>query len=358
MPTFLDINTLMKTENLDDVSKLRYFDETTYVSQQKFDNIKKSIDAIKNKELYVNSLPPFYSIEPTNHCNLRCVLCPSGKMDKNIKRGYMKFEEYKNIIDKIADTTIAITLLHWGEPTLHRDIIKFISYACKKDIRTILSSNFSLRYKEGFIEKLAESGLDILNIDLDGISQNVYEKYRVGGNVSIVKENLKLFCSLKHKTKTKIWVTMIISKYNEHEIAQFKNFCSALPIDNISLNKLQLNPKSSINWLPENLELRYNNYLYPEGKKEYCSRMYFDMSIDWNYKIPTCCLAYGDVNTVGNLATHSIPEIWNNEYFQSMRSVFSNQKPYVSLKTLCHMCQNDLGSQHIKHYENTLAITL
>ena len=51
---------------------------------------------LRKKENFI-SRPLVVMIEPTNHCNLECVMCPNSKIVR--KKGYMDFEDYQKIIN-------------------------------------------------------------------------------------------------------------------------------------------------------------------------------------------------------------------------------------------------------------------
>jgi hypothetical protein len=50
--------------------------------------------------------------------------------------------------------------------------------------------NFSLNYKDDYIEELLISGLDFLHVDVDGLDQEVYSKYRRKENFELVAQDI------------------------------------------------------------------------------------------------------------------------------------------------------------------------
>jgi sulfatase maturation enzyme AslB (radical SAM superfamily) len=45
-------------------------------------------------DLTVSGFPKYLVIEPTNRCNLNCIMCPRGEMTRS--QGFMDFELLKN----------------------------------------------------------------------------------------------------------------------------------------------------------------------------------------------------------------------------------------------------------------------
>ncbi|HJN99476.1 MAG TPA: radical SAM protein, partial [Nitrospinaceae bacterium] len=43
------------------------------------------------------SMPKKLALDPTNHCDLKCPLCPTGLGDKTVDRGLMKLDQFKPV---------------------------------------------------------------------------------------------------------------------------------------------------------------------------------------------------------------------------------------------------------------------
>ena len=84
--------------------------------------IKNNVKAFRNYRLgrtRLSNLPTYFWIEPTNHCNLRCIMCPNGAGKIEREKGYMDYALYAGIIDDIKDFASAVTLAVGGESLLH-----------------------------------------------------------------------------------------------------------------------------------------------------------------------------------------------------------------------------------------------
>src|SRR5690606_21757708 len=113
-------------------------------------------------------------------------------------------------------------------------IFNIIKESVSRNIYTITHTNFSLKQKPEFFEKLVLSGLHQLVISADGASQETYEKYRVKGNFNWVVENIKHTVSAKKKLKKRdpkiVW-KFIVNRYNEHEISYAKKLARKLGVE-------------------------------------------------------------------------------------------------------------------------------
>ena len=63
-----------------------------------------------------------------------------------------------------------------------------INYAKTRKIRTVISTNGSLPKNQQQIDELVQSQPDVLIFCIDGATQESYETYRVGGQLSQVLE--------------------------------------------------------------------------------------------------------------------------------------------------------------------------
>ena len=131
----------------------------------------------------------------------------------------------------MKDCVLHLSLQNWGEATLVKELPEMIKYASDNGIFTRLSTNFSVKYDNDFLNKLMKSGLGILVIDIDGTDQATYEKYRINGNLELVLENTRKAVKIKKDNSLKfprIQTRMLIMSHNEHQIEQFRKISKEL----------------------------------------------------------------------------------------------------------------------------------
>ena len=87
-------------------------------------------------------------IEPTNICNTKCQLCPTGVGLQGRSKGKMTFERFKGLIDQMRHHLVAIDLSMWGDPLIVPDLCRMIRYGHDRRIWTYISSNLHA-YKAG-----------------------------------------------------------------------------------------------------------------------------------------------------------------------------------------------------------------
>ena len=90
-----------------------------------------------------------------------------------------------------------------GEPFLNPGFLDMVKYASEKKIYTATSTNAHY-LTDAIAKRTVESGLDRLIISIDGTTQDVYQQYRVGGNLEKVLEGAKNIVKWKKELKSKI----------------------------------------------------------------------------------------------------------------------------------------------------------
>ena len=307
-------------------------------------------------------------IDPTNACNLGCPLCPTGLGASDRTKRMLKFDDYKKIIDQIQDYCIEIHLYNWGEPTLNKKLVEMLQYAKSKNIWSRISSNLSLKFKEGYLENFIKSGLNLLHIDIDGLDQEVYAKYRKKGDLKIVLENLRKILEIKKTNnldEPKIEIAMLAMRQNEHQHQDFLKFGKELGVDDVKLHKIQHNPNMDEKWLPEDTSLIYKTYdggmasstSGLDGEIKQCNWPWSGIVINPDGGVNPCCIIDDPNSDFGNTNNYSISDIWNNENYVSARSEFGNKKE-ITKNTICNICKNQTHSKRLSRVSKSFAIKL
>ena len=329
-------------------------------TEKKYQNFVLANKEEREHKLILKSHPFNIVIEPTNVCNLQCPLCSTGVDAKTRKKGVLDLENFKNLINQIKETCLQLALQNWGEPTLVKELPEMIKYASDNGIYTRLSTNFSIKYKDGYIEELMTSGLGILVIDLDGTTQEIYEKYRKNGNLETVLRNTRQVVKIKQEKKLKfpiIQTRMLVMKQNENQIEDFRELSKQLKVDEMELDNIQLNPNTAAKeWLPKNKKFVYETYL-KQKKPSPCHWPWSGLTINWDGGVSPCCIVDDQNSDFGNVFEEGMMGLWNNEFYVSSRSEFSQTKNMTKL-TICNICKNDTHNPNLFRVGDTFSITM
>lgn len=166
-------------------------------------------------ETVLKSYPRRIVLEMTSACNIRCKMC--GRTAVDFKPTIFK-KDWLNIFEPIADKIEEVTLLGWGEPTLHPQFTEFLAWAEKKGLRKFFCTNGTQLGK--LKEDIFKYKVDLLTVSLDGAFAETNNSIRCGADFDtitgyikdIVEEKKKRNVSYPHMS---IVMTMMESNFRE-----------------------------------------------------------------------------------------------------------------------------------------------
>jgi Radical SAM superfamily len=133
------------------------------------------------------NVPLFCVHEPTTGCNLRCPACPTGAGITNVKES-AALEDYE-LCEEFGQYLDTYYLFSWGEATASKHLPDILKRLNKEPFYVHMSSNFSIPLKDELLDIFATMPRLSLQIDVDGMTQEIHEKSRVRSKLSIVMEN-------------------------------------------------------------------------------------------------------------------------------------------------------------------------
>jgi len=162
-------------------------------------------------------------IEITGKCFLRCKYCYNSNFNEDtLIKNELSTEEIIKIIKDAKEMGFNLFTLSGGEPFLKNGLQDIID-ECKDVILHIFTSACNRKWAEMVI---SNPKIKALRVSLDGLSSN--DKVRLGSNWQTVIKNLDI---IRTKSKTKIFINTMLTKYNLNEINQFYNTLRKIGID-------------------------------------------------------------------------------------------------------------------------------
>lgn len=290
------------------------------------------------------ALPISISIEPTTSCNLRCPECPSGLRSFTRPTGMLKQDLYEKIMDELAPTLSYLIFYFQGEPYLHPQLLEMISYASRKKIYTATSTNAHYLNDE-MAKKTVESGLDRMIISIDGVDQETYSSYRVGGKLSKVIEGAQNIIKWKRELKSKtphVIFQFLVVRPNESQIDQVYKLADELGVDEVALKTAQIyDYKNGSGLIPINEKYsRYKkksdgSYDIKNSLLNHCWKMWHSCVITWDGKVVPCCFDKDAHFVLGDLNEKSFKEIWNQKKYQNFRNSLLRSREEIEICKNC-----------------------
>lgn len=311
---------------------------------RKFSTIKKLQNLSLNKyehyskKSYLKSFPYKITIDPSSSCNLKCPACHTGtKHNEMLKTSFLKFKDYKHIFDQVKDYTFSVALYNWGEPFLNKEIFDIISYTKENKVGSTLHSNFNF-FNESMADNLVRSGLTHIYLSIDGATQDVYETYRVKGQLDNVINNIRLLNDSKAKHNSIF--PLVTWKYltfphNEHQVLEAKKISESLMVDEFEVFKAQ----PVLRDIYDEANEYVGNPLKTQSLHFDCKSLWQSVYISPKGHVFPCSLAFRENETFGNMLETHFNEIWNNELYQNARSMFSGKEVSKPVPLPCIGCK-------------------
>ena len=299
-------------------------------------------------------LPISISFEPTTSCNLRCPECPSGLRQFRRPTGMLTTHFFEKTIDEISKELIYLIFYFQGETYLNPKFLQMVNYAHRKGIYTATSTNAHYLTNEKAKETV-ESGLDRLIISVDGTTQEVYEQYRVGGNLEKVLQGARNIVYWKKKLNSKtpfIFFQFLVVKPNEHQLTEIKKIGKEIGVDQVRFKTAQVYDFENDPHQLIPLNEKYSRYKrnsngkikIKSGLNNYCWKLWHANVITWDGLVVPCCFDKDATHQLGNLQTTSFKNIWHNTNYKQFRNELFKSRKNIDI---CKNC-----SEGLKVWEN------
>lgn len=227
----------------------------------------------------------------------------------------MLFETFKKILHKLRDEEVSRISLFWkGEPCLSPHLPKLAKYARSLGYWTSVSTNTAVHslHDRKYISDLL-SGLDKIQLCVDGWNQETLSKYRVGAKWGILLRNLEVIGSVSTRCRKDMRVLMF--KYNEGHESKFRSLAKKHNIDTILWGLPIINAKRVIpqeeadKWLAENPKYQRYEKVKARWTHKTLESCKPSPGINvWGDMYP-CCYDRRMEHPLGNILTDSLEEI-------------------------------------------------
>lgn len=289
-------------------------------------------------------MPMGISIEPTTSCNLRCPECPSGLRSFSRPTGMLEKELFNAVIDELSKDIFFLTFYFQGEPFLNPAFLEMVSSAHRKNIYTSTSTNAHY-LNDDMAKKTVESGLDRLIISIDGTTQETYQVYRIGGELSKVIEGTKNTVKWKRQLRSKtphLVFQFLVVRPNEHQVNDLLALAKELGVEDVRFKTAQVYDHQQGNVLiPINEKYsRYRRnkngtYTIKNKMENHCWKMWQSCVITWDGKIVPCCFDKDASHQLGTLKEKKFREIWKSGLYRDFRSAVLHSRGSIDI---CRNC--------------------
>lgn len=283
----------------------------------------------------ITHMPTFVSVEPANLCQLKCPECPVGQT-KNRKGGVMSREVWQKVLEEVAQWAHTMQFYFQGEPLLNKNLPQMIAEAHEAGLYTIVSTNAQAMTPE-MAEALIQAGLSRIIVSLDGLTEESYNAYRIGGSLEQTKSALHYLREAKDKLhgQTTIELQCLRLRTNEHEWKAFQHKYKTLGADRLTFKTAQLYNYSNGNPLMPSEE-RYCRYtkgidgLFVRKKQSRgCLRVWSGVVITTTGEVLPCCYDKDHEHAYGNIMNDSLKNLFCNKQSVAFRRAALKEQPAI-----------------------------
>lgn len=255
-------------------------------------------------------------------------MCPHSNMHR--KKEIMSPSLFEKIATQTQEFGVKeVVLSGIGEPLLDPHLVDRVRELKSLERTVRVYSNGSLLTRDKGLE-LIHAGLDILNICIDGVKSETYEKIREGLKLTQVVERVEDFIKIKGKGNPLINIGFVNLKLNTHEKLDFiKRWKRKADTVYISLPNNWAGSKF-IEKFPE-----FESNLRRQGATP-CVQLWRGMYILVNGDVVPCCRDYEGKIVLGNLKDTTLEQIWYGEKLKKLREIHLRFKRESI--SLCRKC--------------------
>ncbi len=292
---------------------------------------------------FVWGMPISYSIEPTNHCNLKCPECPSGLGALTRPLGLLNLDDFNKLIDEISRTGFYVQLFFQGEPFINKNLSRMISYAQSKNMYISVSTNGHFINEEN-VDEVLKNSPDKIIYSIDGLDEESYQNYRVGGTFEQADLGLRTLVKRRNELGYKkpfVELQFIVMKQNEHQLDDVLNYGKEIGVDKVVFKTMQISSyDNALKFLPSNK--KYRRYVVDNGSfkikgkiKNHCFALWRTSVITWDGKVVPCCFDKDAEFEMGITNGKFFKDVWHSKNYNEFRQKVLGNRQSVSMCTNC-----------------------
>lgn len=277
--------------------------------------------------------PAIMQIEPTNACNLKCVMCPRNNMKRPV--GFMDPALFEHIIVQGRKNSILrlIKLYFMGEPALHKDLVELVRIARRHGVPAVGFQSNGMCLTEELSRELLGLGVNDFGISFEKSTKGEYGQVRCGSDYETVRTNVENLVRVRNSmgVPTRIMLTAVDMGESEEQKQAFRADWGRI-VDYVSF----------IDYSPH----EHTSIIAPDGKtvksvkrlkvSSVCREPFEKMVVLYNGDVVPCCVDYDGACVAGNLARDSVEDVWTGPVLTSLREKIINQR--YDDQALCRSC--------------------
>jgi pyruvate-formate lyase-activating enzyme len=267
------------------------------------------------------AFPSQINVDVTEFCNLACVHCPYEDITKLKGRGRrnLPMDWHRRLIDEIVahgrEHCRFIRYTGDGEPLLHPNLAEMLAEAIgRTGVQVNLTTNGML-LTEDRARVLIDAGVSVFDVSIDAHSLDVYAQVRVGGDLTVTRENTLRLIRMARETngRSRVMVSFVRQPLNLHEADAFEREWRAAGADFVVLR----NQHSCAGSMPD---VARDMWARAPAQRKPCLYPWERLTLKVNGQLTYCPVDWRHEGEIGHITETSIRTAWQGETMKALRA--------------------------------------
>ena len=203
------------------------------LTEKQQNNSNKNMEELEAGKTILESYPRRLVFELTNACNLNCIMC--GRNAADFKPTVFDMDVFRSF-EPLMDIVEEVTLMGWGEPTIHPNFIEMLEIINKHSARKYFCSN-GMNLKK-IKNAIFDYNVDVFAVSLDGATDETNSRIRRGSKIDQITEDLKDIVRIKKERGLKYpWINFVFCamRSNIRELPDLVRLAAEIGIEEVKV---------------------------------------------------------------------------------------------------------------------------
>lgn len=215
------------------------------LTERQQNNSNLNMKEIEEGATVLQSYPRRLVFELTNACNLNCVMC--GRNAADFKPTVFDMDVFRSF-EPLMDDIEEVTLMGWGEPTIHPHFNEMLEIINKHSARKYFCTN-GMNLKK-IKNAIFDYNVDVFAVSLDGATDETNGRIRRGSKIEVITEDLKDIVRIRNERGLKYpWINFVFCamQSNIRELPDLVRLAAEIGIDEVKVVYLTVFEESLLN---------------------------------------------------------------------------------------------------------------
>jgi radical SAM protein with 4Fe4S-binding SPASM domain len=279
--------------------------------------------------------PSVIQLQTINACQAACIMCPYSTYSKVFRRGRMDDELFEKVIAEIAEhpEVRAFVPMLQNEPLLDKklfDRIARFKLLTGGRVQVELVTNGAFLTSD-VVAEIRKVKLDVLDISLDAVTKETYERIRVGLDFDQVIAGVERVIAADLPA-TSVFVRLVRQRENVHEVLAFAERWRARGVGVFIYSAHDR--AGSVDGFDERVRFSERELPVLQRLERHASRAWLrhcplpfaSANIVHNGDMLLCAHDWGRKVVLGNVRDATIAELWNGDRMREIRRLVSERR--------------------------------